>query len=136
MASEAVAGAREPVATVRELLDQSLRAARAAGVPEDRVVVDPGIGFFRRAAIPWHAWDFAILRQLRELRVLGRPILVGLSRKSFIGHLLDRSDPADRLPGSLAATAVAVLNGAHLIRTHDVGVTRDAVRVAEALREP
>jgi len=134
MASETSQGAQEPVATVRELLDQSLRAARAAGVPEERVVLDPGIGFFRRAAIPWHAWDFAILRQLRELRVLGRPILVGLSRKSFIGHLLDRSNPADRLPGSLAATAVAVLNGAHLIRTHDVGVTRDAVRMAEALR--
>jgi dihydropteroate synthase len=134
MASGAAPGAQDPVATVQGLLEESLRAARAAGVPEERIVVDPGIGFFRQAAIPWHAWDCAILRQLQELRALGRPVLVGLSRKSFIGHLLDRSDPADRLPGSLAATAVAVLNGVHLIRTHDVGATRDAVRMAEALR--
>jgi len=134
MASETAPGAQEPVATVRELLGQSLRAARAAGVPEDRLVVDPGIGFFRRATIPWHAWDCTILRQLGELRTLGRPILVGLSRKSFIGHLLGQSDPSQRLPGSLAATAAAVLNGAHMIRTHDVGATRDAVRMAEALR--
>jgi dihydropteroate synthase len=134
MASETAPEAQEPVATVRDLLDQSLQAARVAGVPEDRVVLDPGIGFFRHAAIPWHAWDCEILRWLRELRALGRPILVGLSRKSFIGHLLGRPEPADRLPGSLAAAVVAVLNGAHVIRTHDVGATRDAVRMAEALR--
>jgi dihydropteroate synthase len=134
MASEAAPGAQDPVATVREMLDQSLQAARTAGVPENRVVVDPGIGFFRQGAIPWHAWDCAILRQLRELRALERPILIGLSRKSFIGYLLGRPDPASRLSGSLAATAVAVLNGVHVIRTHDVGATRDAVRMAEALR--
>jgi dihydropteroate synthase len=134
MASEVSPGAQEPVPTVRALLAQSLGVARAAGVPEERVVLDPGLGFFRRAGIPWHAWDCEILRRLSQFRALGRPILVGLSRKSFIGHLLGRQDPADRLPGSLAATAVAVLNGAHLVRTHDVGATRDAIRMAEALR--
>ncbi len=134
MASEMSPGAQEPVPTVRALLAQSLETARAAGVAEERIVLDPGIGFFRRAAIPWHAWDCEVLRRLSELRALGHPILVGLSRKSFIGHLLGRQDPADRLPGSLAATVVAVLNGAHLIRTHDVGATRDAIRTAEALR--
>jgi dihydropteroate synthase len=134
MASETSPGAQEPVTTVRALLAQSLGLARAAGVPEERIVLDPGIGFFRQATIPWHAWDCEILQRLAELRALGRPILVGLSRKSFIGHLLGRPDPADRLPGSLAATAAAVLKGAHLIRTHDVGATREAIRVAEALR--
>jgi dihydropteroate synthase len=134
MASETAPGAQEPVATVAALLGQSLQLAQAAGVAADGIVLDPGIGFFRRAAVPWHAWDCTILRRLGELRTLGRPILVGLSRKSFIGHLLDRPDPAQRLAGSLAATAAAVLNGAHVIRTHDVGATRDAVRMAEALR--
>jgi dihydropteroate synthase len=134
MASETSSGAQEPVATVHDLLAQSLGAARTAGVSETRIVLDPGIGFFRRAAVPWHAWDCEVLRRLSELRALGHPILVGLSRKSFVGHLLGRQDPADRLPGSLAATVVAVLNGAHLVRTHDVGATRDAIRMAEVLR--
>ena len=120
--------------TVRDLLRQSLSRADAARFPRDRIVLDPGIGFFRKAARSWEAWDCEVVRRLGELRPLGRPILVGLSRKSFIGKLLGREDPAERLPGSLAATTVAVLNGAHMVRTHDVGPTRDAVRMAEALR--
>lgn len=134
MASETVPDARDPIATVGTLLSESLRIAGAAGAPVDRVVLDPGIGFFRRAALPWHAWDCEVLRRLGELRALGRPLLVGLSRKSFIGKILGQADPGDRLVGSLAATAIAVANGAHLIRTHDVGPTREAVRMAEALR--
>jgi len=68
------------------------------------------------------------------LTALGRPILIALSRKSFIGRLLDRPEPDDRLAGSLAATAVAILNGAHMVRTHDVGATRDVIHMVEALR--
>jgi dihydropteroate synthase len=75
-----------------------------------------------------------VLAGLGGLRALGRPIAVGVSRKSFIGAILERPDTAERLAGSLAATAVAVVNGAALIRTHDVAETRDAVRVAERLR--
>jgi dihydropteroate synthase len=134
MASETAPGATEPIQTISDQLDESLRRADDAGIPQDRLVVDPGIGFFRRAALPWDQWDSTVLRRLAELRSLGRPILVGLSRKSFIGKILGRPNPEDRLSGSLAATAVAVLNGAHIIRTHDVGTTRDAVRMAEALR--
>jgi dihydropteroate synthase len=134
MASETAPDAPEPIPTVRDLLQQSLTLSDAAGFPRDRIVLDPGIGFFRKAAVPWEAWDCEIVRRLGELRPLDRPILVGLSRKSFIGKLLGRQDPAERLPGSLAATTVAVLNGAHLVRTHDVGPTRDAIRMAEALR--
>ncbi len=124
----------EPVASVRRILTAALAAARAAGVPEDRIVLDPGIGFFRDAGVPWHAWDVAILAGLAGLRDLGRPLCVGVSRKSFIGALTGRDDPAARLPGSLAATAAAVLGGAGLIRAHDVAETLDAVRVAERVR--
>jgi dihydropteroate synthase len=134
MASGAGPEAREPLGTVRRLLEDSLKITWRAGVPEHRVIIDPGIGFFRNASIPWDEWDCEVLRRLAELRVLGRPLLVGVSRKSFIGTILGKTDPADRLVGSLAATAVAVVNGAHVIRTHDVGATREAVRLAEALR--
>ena len=69
-----------------------------------------------------------------SLHSLARPICIGVSRKSFIGAILDAPDTADRLAGSLAATAIAVVNGAAVIRTHDVAETRDVVRVAERLR--
>jgi dihydropteroate synthase len=134
MASESVPGAQDPVDTVRALLQQGLRLADAAGLSHNRIVLDPGIGFFRRAAVSWDVWDCEVLRRLSELRALGRPILIGLSRKSFIGKILGKPDPDDRLTGSLAATAIAVLNGAHVVRTHDVAATRDAIRIAEALR--
>jgi dihydropteroate synthase len=134
MAWETSPDARDPIATVRGLLEDSLKRIWKAGVPEHRVVVDPGIGFFRKAAIPWHEWDCEILRCLESLQTLNRPLLVGVSRKSFIGEILGRKDPADRLVGSLAASVVAVVNGAHMVRTHDVGPTREAVRMAEALR--
>jgi len=134
MASETDPNARDPIETVRGLLEESLRVVWKAGVPDHRVVLDPGIGFFRQTAIPWHAWDCEVLRRLAELRALGRPLLVGVSRKSFIGKIVGQADPRDRLAGSLAATAIAVVNSAHLIRTHDVGPTREAVRMAEALR--
>ena len=124
----------EPVGTVRALLAEALARAVAAGIPDERIVVDPGIGFFREASVPWHDWDVAVLAGLPTLCALGRPLCVGVSRKSFIGALTGRTATADRLAGSLAATAAAVLNGAALIRTHDVCETIDAVRVAERLR--
>ncbi len=134
MASETAPAAKEPAGTVQALLQESLGLADSVGLIRERVVLDPGIGFFRRAAVSWDAWDCEVLRRLGVLRALGRPILVGLSRKSFIGKILGKSDPDDRLTGSLAATAIAVLNGAHAVRTHDVAATRDAIRIAEALR--
>jgi dihydropteroate synthase len=76
-----------------------------------------------------------VLAGLRALRELARPICVGVSRKSFIGAIVQRVDTDQRLAGSLAATAVAVYNGAALVRTHDVAETRDAVRVVERLRD-
>lgn len=123
-----------PVATVRDLLDSGLQRAAAAQIPRERIVVDPGIGFFRSEAVSWDEWDVSVLAELGALRALRRPICVGVSRKSFIGAIVERGDTEDRLAGSLAATAIAILNGAALVRTHDVAETRDAVRVAERVR--
>ncbi len=126
--------APSPVGIVKEILAAGLRRARLAGIPPERIVVDPGIGFFRDAGMVWHEWDVRVLRGLGALRGLGRPVCVGVSRKSFIGAIVDREDTAERLAGSLGATAIAVVNGAALVRTHDVAETRDVVRVAERLR--
>ena len=126
--------AGEPVATVRAALERGLAIARGAGIPDERILVDPGIGFFRGAGVTWPGWDCRVLAGLPALRVLGRPLYVGVSRKSFIGAVAGIDDPAARLPGSLAATAAAVLGGAHVIRAHDVAETVQAVRVAEAVR--
>jgi dihydropteroate synthase len=125
---------RAPMAMISSLLRQCLTRARAARVATSRIVLDPGIGFFRRAAVPSYELDCLVLRELGQLRRLGHPLLVGVSRKSFIGKLTGRDNPAERLFGSLGATAVAVYNGAALIRTHDVAATRDAVRVVERVR--
>ena len=130
-----VASRRSPVATVRGLLAAGLRRARAARIPTRRIVVDPGIGFFRAETVAWPEWDLRVLAGLRALSTLGRPLAVGVSRKSFLGAVLERPDTADRLAGSLAATAIAVAHGAALIRTHDVAETRDAVRIAQRLRQ-
>ncbi len=109
-------------------LARRLEAARAAGIADERVALDPGIGFGKTAR---HSLE--LLARLEALAALGRPVLVGVSRKSFIGQVLDL--PVDqRLEGSLAATAVAVFLGARIVRTHDVAATVRAVRVAHALR--
>jgi dihydropteroate synthase len=123
-----------PIATVAACLRRALARARGAGIPDERIVLDPGIGFFRAGPIAWDEWDVAVLAGLPRLRELGRPLCVAVSRKSFIGAITDRTSPEDRLAGSLAATALAVAHGAALIRTHDVRETLDAVRVAARVR--
>jgi dihydropteroate synthase len=126
--------AGEPMAVVRAALERGLAIARGAGLPDERILVDPGIGFFRGAGVAWPDWDCRVLAGLPALRGLGRPLHVGVSRKSFIGAVAGVGDPAERLPGSLAAAAAAVLAGAHVIRAHDVAETVQAVRVAQAIR--
>jgi dihydropteroate synthase len=132
-----------PIIQVRDALRDTLRIADDAGIQEQRIVLDPGIGFFREEGagrayspqrlMPWHDWDVRVLADLRALDVLGRPLCVGLSRKSFLGKILKLDDPGERLPGSIAATAIAVANGADMIRTHDVKETIQAIRVAEVI---
>ena len=123
-----------PLQMVQHEFREVLARASAAGIPADHIVLDPGIGFHRGNEIAWDEVDREIINGLNQLRVFGRPLLVGISRKSFIGKWADRPDASDRLFGSLSATAIAVYNGAALIRTHDVAATRDAVQVAERLR--
>lgn len=133
MARERPGRPDDPIGQVLFSWQQDLALALRAGCDPQRIVLDPGIGFFRSGPLPWHEWDCEVLRRLGELRTAGYPLFVGVSRKSFIGERLGRPDPADRLAGSLAATALAVAGGAALIRTHDVAATRDAVRMAEAI---
>ena len=85
--------------------------------------------------MPWDEWDARVLAGLGALKTLGRPLCVGVSRKSFIGAITGRPRTEERLAGSLAATTVAVWNGAALIRAHDVADTLDAARIAERIRE-
>jgi dihydropteroate synthase len=123
-----------PLAAVRTALRASLQRAATAGIEASRIMLDPGIGFFASPEVSALDFNLAVLRELDALSDLQLPLLVGVSRKRFIGLLSGREAPQDRLSGSLAATAVAVLRGAAAIRTHDVAATRDAVRVAAALR--
>ncbi len=121
-----------PVEVVLNSLRKSLDIATEYGIED--IAVDPGIGFFRNRSIPWFEWDSMVISNLHRLRILNKPIYVGLSRKSFIGKILKKEEPEERLNGSLSATAIAVFMGAHLIRTHDVKETREAVDMAEFIR--
>jgi len=134
MASENSPQAGSPLKRIRTALRTSLVVARQAGIAAERIVIDPGIGFFRQTGIPWDEWDVQVIRELRQLRCLQHSILVGVSRKSFVGKITQQKNPEDRLIGSLAAAVIAVYNGAHIIRTHDIGPTWEAVRLAERLR--
>ncbi len=113
---------------IKRFLGEAVRRALDAGVPQERVIVDPGIGFGKTAAQNWE-----VLRRLEELKELGQPILVGTSRKSFIGKLLDQP-PEERVEGTLATVVVAALRGADIVRVHDVKQIVRAVRVADMLR--
>lgn len=125
----------DAVASISSRLETSLEFGEAHGINPRKIAIDPGIGFFKDARISNVEWNLTILANLGRLRRLGKPICVGLSRKRFIGQLFARVDPKDRLGGSLGATAVAVFNGAHLIRTHDVLQTKEVARIAQAIRE-
>jgi dihydropteroate synthase len=114
----------EVMAELRARLD----AARAAGVADDAVVLDPGIGFAKRAE-----HSLALLAELPRLRALGRPLYVGVSRKRFVGELSGAPDPADRVAGSVGAGCAALARGARLFRVHDVRAHRRALDVAWAV---
>lgn len=120
----------DPARDVRDFLATRLRFAIDRGVPERRIALDPGIGFSKRAE-----QSVAALRGLPLLTALGRPVYIGLSRKSFLGHLTGR--PADeRLAAGLGAVVAAVALGARIVRTHDVRETVDALAAATAILSP
>ncbi len=127
MQSRAVYG--DVVAEVKAELAGALARAAAAGVPAERTILDPGIGFAKTAG-----QSLRLLSRLPDLGALGRPLLVGPSRKSFIGQATG-APVEERLPGTLAAVAAAVLGGAAFLRVHDVAAARQAARLAAAVRE-
>ncbi|MFH1752789.1 MAG: dihydropteroate synthase [Candidatus Omnitrophota bacterium] len=110
-----------------ESLRESMAIAKNSGVNEENIIVDPGIGFGKTLE-----HNLTIIRELRLLKELGRPIMIGLSRKSFIGQLLNRK-VSDRLIGTAAAAALSILNGADIIRAHDVREMKDVARMTDAI---
>jgi dihydropteroate synthase len=116
------------VAEVLAWLRQSLALASAAGIPAEQIIVDPGIGFGKGLR-----QNIEVLRRLAEFRVLGRPLLLGSSRKSFIGRLLGGLPPAERVEGTAATVALGIAHGADIVRVHDVAAMARVVRVADAI---
>lgn len=125
----------KPENKINKALKKSLGIARKAGIDEKKIVIDPAIGFIRNVGVPWHVWDCHVIKNLGQLRRLDKPICIAISRKSFIGKILNLKEPEERLFGSLSATAIAVYNGAHIIRTHDVDATLQAAKLAEFIRK-
>ena len=119
----------------KQLLKKSLEIAKSVKIPKTNIVLDPAIGFFRKKGrghfftkidSDWVKRDLLILKNLNSIK-LSRPILVSVSNKSFIGKILKKENPSARLAGSLTAEAVCVLNGADIIRTHNVAETKMAI---------
>ncbi len=115
------------VAEVKAFLAERLEAATAAGIAEERIWLDPGIGFGKTAA-----HNMELLRRLGELRELGRPLVIGTSRKSFIGRV-DGSAAHERLGGTIASSVLAAAEGAEVLRVHDVAEVGQALAVATAI---
>lgn len=118
------------MAEIFSFLAASIKRAVDAGIAPDNILVDPGIGFGKTAA---HNWE--ILRRLKELRNLGKPIVIGPSRKSFIGAVINLP-PEERLEGTIAACLIAAANGADIVRVHDVKAVRRALAVMDAIYRP
>ena len=116
------------VADVFDFLADQLGRLEEVGISRELVVVDPGIGFGKTVG-----HNLELLRRVREFTSLGRPVLIGASRKSFIGHATGEMDPLHRVSGSVAAAALAVAGGASIVRVHDVAETVQAVAVARAV---
>jgi dihydropteroate synthase len=119
---------------VKAFLQERLEFAVGEGVAPERILLDPGIGFGKT-----EAHNLELLRRLGELLTLGAPIVIGTSRKGFLGHVLARAtgrpepvDVADRLPGTIASNVLAYERGASVFRVHDVAPARDALAVAAA----
>jgi dihydropteroate synthase len=125
----------------KQLLKKSLDIAKSAKIPRSKIVLDPAIGFFREKGknsfftkinSDWVQRDLLILKNLRVIK-LNMPLLVSVSNKSFIGKILKKENPSDRLAGSLTAEAVCVLNGADIIRTHNVRETKKVIMAARKM---
>lgn len=114
---------------IQTFFEEAIRRAVQGGIREEAIVLDPGIGFGKTLS-----HNLEILRRLKEFKVFGRPLLVGPSRKSFIGQILDRP-VGERLMGTAASVALSILNGADLVRVHDVSEMKEVARVVDAVRK-
>lgn len=136
------ASAMGKVGNTIDALKKSIRLASEAGIKD--IIIDPSIGFFRQEGknpfftkmtdVPWYIRDIEILSNLHKLTTLKKPICVSVSRKSFIGHLLNLNEPQDRLIPSIVCETIAALNGANIIRTHNIQETVQAVTLLQLLR--
>jgi len=129
------------IQTTKKLLKESLKIAKKSNVPSEKIVLDPAIGFFRKTGkgpfftkikSDWLERDLFVIKNLNLIKQ-NYPILISVSNKSFLGEILGKENPSDRLFGSIAAETVSVLNGADIIRTHNVEATKDAIIVASQL---
>lgn len=130
------------VIQTKKLLGHSILKALKSGIPKSKIVVDPAIGFFRKKAkgilftkidSNWLQRDILVLKNLNKIKDR-YPLLVSLSRKSFIGEILNEPDPEQRIFGSIAVETFAALNGADILRTHNVKATHDAIKIINSLK--
>ena len=129
------------VSTTKKLFQESLKIAKKSHIPYKKIVLDPAIGFFRKSSqgpfftkikSDWVERDLSIIKNLNSIKQ-SYPILISVSNKSFLGNLLGKENPSDRLFGSIAAEAISVINGADIIRTHNVEATKAAITIASKL---
>ena len=113
---------------VKHFLNDAISVAKACGIPKHLIAIDPGIGFGKTLE-----HNLELLRNLRAFQEIGLPLLLGVSRKSFIGKLCDRPDPSDRLFGTIAACSACIAGGADILRVHDPQEIADACRVSDAI---
>ena len=127
--------------STKKLFKSSLKIAKDCHIPDKKIVLDPAIGFFRKTGkgkfftkikTDWVERDLSIIKNLNSFK-MKYPILISVSNKSLIGNLLEKENPSDRLFGSITAEAICVLNGANIIRTHNVIATQDAITIATKL---
>ena len=130
-----------PVTVTKKLFRESLQIAKKSNISSKKIVLDPAIGFFRKSGkgpfftktkSDWIERDLSILKNLNSIKQTF-PILISVSNKSFIGKILEKENPKDRLFGSISAEVVSVMNGADIIRTHNVQATKDVVTIASKL---
>jgi dihydropteroate synthase len=116
------------IGEIQELLSDRLQIARQCGIASENLLIDPGIGFAKT-----FQQNLDLLRELKRFQSLHCPILIGVSRKGFIGHLTGKDDPKERIWGTMAANCAAIAGGADILRVHDVAATVDLCKVADAI---
>jgi len=129
------------ISSTQKLLDESIKIATDSKISLKKIVLDPSIGFFRKTGkgkfftkinSDWVQRDLEIIKNLSKIKK-DLPILISISNKSFLGEILEKKDPSDRIFGSIAAEAISVMYGADIIRTHNVSQTKDAITIAKKL---